>query len=156
MRIIDIAAAAASAAVAGVYVNFSARVMPRLAGWPAADAVATMQRFNRIAVRAPFMTAFFGGAALSAYQVLRAVSGETAAGEQLAAGAGLAHLAGFALTIAYNVPRNERLARLAAGTPPADAYWAVYLREWTGANTVRAVLSLVALALGIAAAGTPS
>lgn len=59
-------AAVAAGVIGAVYVNFSARVMPWLATLPDAEGIATMQRFNRVAVQAPFMTAFFGGAALSA------------------------------------------------------------------------------------------
>ncbi|GAB3708345.1 anthrone oxygenase family protein [Mariniluteicoccus flavus] len=144
-------ALAASAVVAGVYANFSARVMPRLATLATTEGVATMQGFNRTAVQAPFMIAFFGGAALGAFQVARFVRGERGLVDTLAAGAGLAHLAAFRLTLAYNVPRNEHLARLSPGSAEAGAYWPVYLREWTGANTVRAVCALAAVALGGAA-----
>lgn len=149
MRLIDLAAAATSAVVAGVYVNFTARVMPRLQTLAPSDAAATMQEFNRTALQPPFMTAFFGGAALATWQLVRFARGERSLADGLAAGAGAAHLVAFALTIAYNVPRNERLDRLDPAA--AAAYWPTYASEWTTANTVRAVLALAALGLGVGA-----
>lgn len=150
MTILNLAAAATSAVVAGVYANFTARVLPRLSRLPAAEAIATMQQFNRTALQPPFMIAFFGGAALGAYQVFRYVRGNDDLASALAAGAGAAHLAAFVLTIAYNVPRNERLDRLDPRSTAGADYWAIYLREWGAANSSRAVLAAVALGLGIA------
>ncbi len=49
----------------GALYAFSAFVMPALARLPAAGGVAAMQAMNVTAVRAPFMLAFMGTAALS-------------------------------------------------------------------------------------------
>jgi len=57
------------------------------------------------------------------------------------------------LTIVYNVPRNNRLADVVAGTAEGSRVWHMYLDEWTSANSVRAVLSLLgAVALGVGTA----
>lgn len=144
------AALIGSAVAAGVYVNFSARVMPRLAELPVAEAVVTMQRFNTNAVQWPFMTAFFGGAAASVALVVGNVAqrGWSVASALSVVGASL-YLAGFVLTIVYNVPRNSLLAEANPLAPETADLWARYQRQWTAANTVRAVLSVGAvLALG--------
>lgn len=147
-------AAAGSAIAGGVYANFSARVMPRLAALPDAEGIATMQHFNRVAVRLPFMTVFFGTAALSTALVAAAGSGGGEAALLRAGGAGL-YLAGFAMTIGYHVPRNERLARVRAGTAQGGAVWRHYQDQWTPANTVRAALSLLGAAALAAGAVLP-
>ena len=48
--------------------------------------------------------------------------------------------------MAYNVPRNNALAKVDAESADGASYWARYLREWTAANHLRA-------AAGVAAAG---
>jgi uncharacterized membrane protein len=61
--------------------------------------------------------------------------------------AGLAYLLGaFGITAAFNVPRNERLARLDAESADAAAYWPVYLREWLFWNHLRALAAMVSAA----------
>lgn len=137
----------------GVYATFSARVMPRLARLPTPDGVATMQQLNRTALQAPFMTVFFGSAALSGWALVRSLRApERALPELLAASGSVCYLAGFALTIGYNVPRNEALDRLDPSAASAGPVWATYLQEWTAANTLRAGLSVVGAALLLASA----
>lgn len=131
---------------AGVYVNFSARVMPGLSMLTAADsgeAIARMQGFNDNAVQWPFLSAFFGAAVGSAYLVAAPlVSRDVSATSLLAGVGGVLYLVGFLITIAYNVPRNNLLAALDPTAPESEAIWGLYLREWTAANTVRAGLSV--------------
>ena len=50
------------------------------------------------------------------------------------------------MTAAFNVPRNERLARLDAASREAADYWPVYVREWLLWNHVRTLASLAAAA----------
>ena len=146
--------AVGSAVVGGVYTNFSARVMPWLGSLPDAEAIETMQKFNRTAVQVPFMTFFFGTAIASAWTVVHNVrKTDRGIGEQISAAGGLLYLAGWVLTIIYNVPRNNRLADVVAGTAEGTRVWHMYLAEWTSANSVRAVLSLLgAVGLGVGTA----
>lgn len=140
------AASAVCAGVAGgVYLAFSALVMPALRALPAGQGIAAMQRINTGAVRLPFMAVFFGGAAASAaLLVAELVAGPTApgAGNRLA-GAGLA-LAAFGITIVRNVPLNNKLARVPSGVADAAAPWTAFDRGWSRANHVRAATSIAA------------
>ena len=140
-------AAVGAGAAGGVYLAFSAMVMPALNSRPAGEAVATMQRINEMAVRPPFMTVFFGGALASAVVAVSSITAGTVAqeGPLRVAGAGLA-LAGVAVTIGFNVPRNNALARIdAAGAGAADS-WRTFERAWNRANTVRCALSIAGAA----------
>lgn len=47
----------------------------------------------------------------------------------------------FGVTAVANVPRNEALLRIGAGSPEASAYWRTYVSEWTMWNHVRMVAS---------------
>ena len=48
--------------------------------------------------------------------------------------------------MAFNVPRNEALAKLAPADPNAASLWATYLSSWTAWNHVRTAASLAAAA----------
>jgi uncharacterized membrane protein len=62
------------------------------------------------------------------------------------------YLAGsIGVTLAFNVPRNERLARLPSGSREATAYWDTYLREWVLWNHVRTAASLASAVCSAAA-----
>ena len=51
------------------------------------------------------------------------------------------------MTVAFNVPLNNRLASAEPDSPAAEALWAHYLSRWTLWNHVRTVASLVAAGL---------
>lgn len=145
------AAAAGSALVGGVFAAFSAIVMPAMAGLGTERAISTMQRINRAAVKPPFMVPFMGTSALSALLAARSLRRRNKAA--VLAGLGSAcYLAGFAITAAYHVPRNDRLQAMPADSAAATEFWNANLGGWTRMNHVRAVLSLAAAAAFAAAA----
>jgi uncharacterized membrane protein len=51
------------------------------------------------------------------------------------------------VTMARNVPLNNRLARLHPQSADAAAYWAKYVTRWTAWNHVRTIAALAAAAL---------
>ena len=57
----------------------------------------------------------------------------------------------FGLTMGANVPRNNALLKLEPGTAEADAYWPVYVREWTLWNHIRTIASAAASVLYVLA-----
>ena len=56
-------------------------------------------------------------------------------------------LGSFIVTVALNVPLNDRLAAAKPDAPETVALWATYLSQWTAWNHVRTVASLLATAL---------
>ena len=50
------------------------------------------------------------------------------------------------VTVALNVPLNDRLAAFDPADPGAAAFWAHYLRRWTLWNHVRTAASAIAAA----------
>ncbi|WP_299166256.1 DUF1772 domain-containing protein [uncultured Arthrobacter sp.] len=135
-------AAVCAGATGGVYVAFSAMVMPVLDRRAGSEAVGAMQRINVLAVRPPFMGIFFGGAVASVVAGLTAGTTD-AQGLVRVAGAVLV-LASFGVTIAVNVPLNNRLARVS--DPINPDVWRAFAGPWTRANTVRGVLALAGAA----------
>jgi uncharacterized membrane protein len=152
---LTMATAAGSAVVGGFYFAFSGTVMPALKRLPPAYGAAAMQAVNRAAERPPFLSVFFGtavaGVALAVSHV-RELERPEALPRLI--GSGL-YLAGFALTVAYHVPRNNRLAGMSAESMEAQRYWASYARTWTRWNHVRTAAALLGAAvLGSAALGS--
>lgn len=134
-----------AAIVGGVFFAFSSFVMKALADLPAAHGVAAMQRINARVLHPLFLGVFVGTAVLAGICIVAGFSAWGAARSTLLFTAGGCYLAGaFGVTVLFNVPRNERLARLDPESDPAAAYWPVYVREWLLWNHVRTLAALVA------------
>ncbi|MGP6174087.1 anthrone oxygenase family protein [Corynebacterium sp. A21] len=137
--LIRITAIATAGTVGGFYSAFSLVVMPALDRLGDTRATETMNHINVLAETPPFLGLFFGSAvAAGALAVLGGIRGD-----YLAVAGGVAVLAGTALTVAYNVPLNNRLAS-------GVLDWAAYRGPWTAANSVRGLLC-VAGAVALAA-----
>ena len=108
-----------------------------------------MQAINRAAPTAPFMTVLFGTAAVAAGLVVVGVRRWGQPGAiALVSGAAL-YLVSTAITIGFNVPRNDALDTLDPAAPTSDlaTTWSRYVSEWTAGNSVRAVAAIAGAAL---------
>ncbi len=138
--------------VGGVFFAFSAFVMKALAQLPASQGLAAMRRINVVVLNPLFLGVFMGTAVLAAGCVIVAFFPWTPLRSPLLLAAGLLYLVGsFLVTIVFNVPRNERLARLGDETSEGSAYWPVYVAEWSRWNHVRTAASLASAACSAAA-----
>ena len=137
---------------AGAFYAFSSFVMRALGNLPAPQGVAAMQSINVQAPTPGFMLGFAGTAVLSVglggWAALHL--DEPGAGWRLA-GCAVYVVGCFALTIAYHVPRNDRLATFDPGSADAARYWSTYLVEWTRMNHVRMLAALAACGMLIMA-----
>lgn len=133
--------------VGGVFFAFSTFVMKALAQLPVGQGVAAMQRINVVVINPLFLGVFLGTALLAAACVGMSVLGWNTPRSFLLLASGLLYLVGsFLVTMALNVPRNERLAGLDPASSQAAEYWVVYLREWSLWNHVRSVASVASAA----------
>ena len=134
--------------IAGAFFAFSSFVMPALKRLPAAQGIAAMQSINILAVTPVFMTALFGtGAACLGLVGWAAFSWGGLAAALMIAG-GVAYLVGaIGVTIACNVPLNDRLAKLHPQGSDAAGRWEEYVTKWTAWNHLRAAAALAAAAL---------
>jgi uncharacterized membrane protein len=141
-------AALGSGLMAGVFFAFSSFVMAGLARLPAAQGVAAMQAINVAAVGRWLMGALFGTALLCLALAVAAIRSWDGPGSRLRLAGAALYLAGaIAVTAACNVPRNDALAALQAGSAEAASLWGRYLVEWTRWNHLRALASLAAALL---------
>lgn len=146
-----IGAAVTSGLMAGVFLAFSTFVMAGLRDLPDAQGLAAMQAVNRRAPTGVFIVALLAAAVLALAAIVTAFLPWTPASWLVVTG-GLASLGQFAMTVAFHVPRNERLAVLATDDPASPDAWRAYARVWTAGNHVRTALSLAGLVLLIGAA----
>ncbi|MEN3974996.1 anthrone oxygenase family protein [Emcibacter sp. SYSU 3D8] len=136
--------------VGGIFYAFSSFVMRALGRLPAEQGAAAMKAINVAVINPVFMLAFMGTAL-----VCLALAGlslpvlDGLAGKAALAGSLLYLFGCFGVTMVFNVPLNNALARAA---PDREApLWARYLKVWTAWNTVRTVASSAAAALLVAA-----
>lgn len=133
--------------VADVFFAFSTFVMSALKRLSAAQGIAAMQSINELAVTPAFMAVLFGTAAACLGLVAWAVIslGERPAALVLAGGA-LYIIGTIGVTIARNVPLNDRLAKLHPQGAAAAGRWDEYVTKWTAWNHVRTAAALAAAA----------
>ena len=133
--------------IAGVFFAFSSFVMKALARLPTSAGIAAMQSINIVVLRSLFMAAFLGTAAVcviaSIYSLFRLHEPGIVC---MLVGSALYLVGSFLVTIVFNVPRNEALAKLAPTDPNSANYWSGYVASWTAWNPVRTVAALAAAA----------
>ena len=134
--------------IAGAFFAFSSFVMPALKRLPTGGGIAAMQSINILAVTPAFMTTLFGTAATCLGLIAWATFswGEQPTALVLAGGA-LYIVGTIGVTIACNVPLNDRLATLHPQSSDAAGRWEEYVTKWTAWNHVRVAVALAAAAL---------
>jgi uncharacterized membrane protein len=152
LLVLTLAAALGAGLVAGVFFAFSTFVMAALGRVPAPQGIRAMQEINVTVINRWLMTALFGtGVACLVAIVVALADWEDDYGPYLVA-AGALYLVGcIGVTIAFNVPRNNALARGEPEGAEAASVWKRYLVEWTAWNSVRTAAALAAMAALIGA-----
>lgn len=139
--------------IAGVFFAFSTSVMKALGKLPAAQGIAAMQTINAVILNPFFLGVFLGTAVACATAGIACWLQTDAPGRLCVFGGSVLYLGGsFFVTVRFNVPRNELLARVNTGAPDSVAVWSDYLKTWTAWNHVRTVASLMAAILFVLAA----
>ena len=142
------AAALGCGLMAGFFFAFSTAVMGGLARRPAAEAMAAMQSINLVVLNPVFRTAFFGTAAVCVGVTLSSLMRWAEAGAaSLLVGSGLYRVGSVVVTMAFNVPLNQGLAKVAPAGPDCGERWSAYLTRWMMWNHVRTAAALAAATL---------
>ena len=141
-----------SALVAGVFFAFSTFIMKALGRLQPEQGIAAMQAINVTVLNPWFFTVFFGTGAGCIFLAIFALlnwSGPVAT--HLAVGSMLYIVGSIFVTMVFNVPLNNALARAEANNPDSVSLWRHYLHRWTFWNHVRTGGSLAAATLLILA-----
>ena len=133
----------------GVFLAFSDFIMRSLANTGGTGGAEAMQVINREVFRWVFMTLFLGMGAVSVFIVVYSVMNLAGGPQFLILLGALVYLLGcFAVTVFFNVPMNEALARMELSDETIKTYWLnTYVPRWTMWNTVRTVACAVAAVL---------
>lgn len=136
------------ALIAGIFLAFSSFVMGALVRISPPAGIAAMQAINVVVLNPLFLGLFMGTALACAVLFVYAVMHwQMPAALCLAAGS-LCYVVGtFGVTMAFNVPRNDALARVDPSGAEAAGFWRGYVSGWTMWNHVRTVAGLVAAVL---------
>ena len=141
-------AALGCAVVGGIFFAFSTFVMKALARLPAGEGIAAMQSINIVVINPWFMPAFLGTAVLCVLALICSVLRWRDPGAAWLLTGSVLYLAGSLwVTMAFNVPWNNRLAAVARSDLDGAKLWADYVASWTAWNHVRTAASLAAAAL---------
>jgi uncharacterized membrane protein len=134
--------------IAGVLFAFSAFVMSALARLQPAQGIAAMQSINITAISPLFMTVLFGTAAACLFLAISSLSKlPQPVATYLLLGSLLYLLGTIVVTITFNIPLNDALAKVEPNSPEGASLWASYLTTWTNWNHLRTISALIAAAL---------
>ena len=143
--LLTLVCAAGSGVMAGVFFVFSVAIMQALRALPPPSGIAAMQSINIVIVNPLFLSVFLGtGAACAAAAVVSVTGWDTSGGWGTLAGSGFYLVGAVLVTMGFNVPLNNALARVAPESGDGARIWADYLSRWTAWNHVRTLAALAA------------
>lgn len=133
--------------IAGVFFAFSSFVMSALAQLQPAQGIAAMQLINITVINPWFMTVFLGTAVACLFFAISSLLRWHQPGAAYLLIGSLLYLIGTVLvTIVFNVPLNDALAKVDPNSTDGAKLWVSYLANWTVWNHVRTVAALAAAA----------
>ncbi|MGI2905890.1 DUF1772 domain-containing protein [Tolypothrix sp. VBCCA 56010] len=134
--------------VAGVFFAFSTFVMNALSRLQPAQGIAAMQSINITAINPLFMMALFGTAAACIFLAFSSLLRWHQPGAAYLLVGSLLYLVGtVGVTIVFNVPLNDALARVDPSSTDGASLWVSYLANWTFWNHIRTAAALAGAAL---------
>ncbi len=136
-----------SGLVAGVFFAFSSFVMKALARLKPPEGIAAMQSMNITVINPLFMTALFGTGVICLFLAVSALLKWHQPNSIYLLVGSLFYIVGTVLvTIVFNVPLNDALAKADPSSIEGANLWASYLTNWTLWNHLRTVAALVTTA----------
>ena len=144
---LTLAAALGAGLVAGIFFAFSAFIMTALGRLPPEGGISAMQSINVAVLNPVFFLAFFGTAVAALILAVAAIAGWSPSRSPYLIAGALLYLAGtIVVTMAFNVPLNNKLAAASAKSAEGADLWKTYLSAWTAWNHVRTIAALAACA----------
>jgi uncharacterized membrane protein len=133
--------------IAGVFFGFSSFVMNALARLQPTQGIAAMQSINIMAISPLFMAVFLGTAAACIFLLISSLlKWHQPDAAYLLIGSLLYIIGTFGVTIVFNVPLNEALAKVEPDSTIGANLWSSYLTNWTIWNHIRTAAALAAAA----------
>lgn len=134
--------------MAGIFFTFSNFAIRALNQAKSANAVSVMQAINVTIVNPLFLLIFLGTPLASGILIIAALASWQTHQSGLVVAGGLAYLLGCLLvTVAFNIPLNNQLARVSVQSAEAETAWRNYAVSWTRWNHIRTISAVLALVL---------
>ncbi len=153
LSFLTIFAAVGAGLIGGLLFAFSNFVMRALAQQPPEGGIRTMQAINITILNPLFMLIFLGTALASVILAITALARLSSPGALLLLIGCVLYVVGtLGVTMAWNVPLNDKLAVLNPSTAQAAEFWRVYVADWMQWNHVRTIASILASVLLILSA----
>ncbi len=139
----------AFALLGGVFLVFSDFVMRALGRTSGSGGAEAMQIINREVFRSAFMILFLGMVPVSLIIVIYSALTLSGPAATIMISAGIVYLvAGFGVTVVFNVPLNQTLDGMVPDAAATRSFWSdTYLPKWTFWNSVRTVACVIACGL---------
>ncbi len=135
----------ASAVVGGVLFAFSGFVMRALARIAADRGIAAMQSINIVVQNWLCSLLFFGTGLASVYLIIWSLMNLEEEGAAYVLAGGLLYvLGGLGVTAAFNVPLNNKLAKVESASEEGRLLWQKFVPVWMAWNHVRTVACMAA------------
>lgn len=151
ITIIVVASVSGAALVTGLLFAFSNFVMAALTDLPSDKGMFAMQRINERIINPIFLVIFLGTPILCSVVALNSLLNISEPGSLFLLVGALAYLIGpFGITVLFNVPLNNLLAR--TDVSDCDEIWPMYQKKWQRWNHIRTyvgVASIVFMAMGL-------
>lgn len=144
-------AALSAGIMAGVYFTFSVFAMRSFAELGDEPGARAMQAINRVIQRSAFLPLFFLSTLACAVLAGMGLAGMGGAERGAVIAGGALYVVGmFVVTVAGNVPLNNRLDRADPASEEGRAAWRDYLVRWTRLNHIRTLACIASMALLVA------
>ena len=141
-----------SGMMAGLFCSFSNFIMKALSGISPPEGIAAMQAINLVIVRPVLLIVFFGTGVASVAAVVAGWQDlGTAARTWGVIGGGVYVLGSIGVTVAVNVPLNNKLAVVKPDSEEGARMWDIYLSRWTWWNHIRSLATIASTIFLIAA-----
>lgn len=131
---------------AGLFFAFSTFIMTALSNIHAEKAISAMQAINIYVLNPSFALVFGGTAFLCIMMIVIELFHWNGLSSLLILLGGILFLIGtVSVTILFNVPLNDILAKVQTDTSQASIVWSNYLKQWTNWNHVRTIAALFSM-----------
>ena len=136
------------ALIAGVFFAFSTFVMNALSRLTPSQGIVAMKSINITAINPLFLTTLFGTAATCLFLAISSLSKLPETNAVYLLSGSLVYLIGtIGVTIIFNIPLNDSLAKVSSDSIEGENLWVRYLTDWTFWNHIRTLTSLLAAVL---------
>jgi uncharacterized membrane protein len=152
MTTLGVFAVTGAGVVTGLLFAFSNFVMRALSNLPNEYGMLAMQRVNETIINPIFLAFFFGTPVFCILIAIKAVQHLDVSGSLFLLIGAFAYLIGpFGITMLFNVPLNNKLAK--AETSLANEVWPEYQNRWQMWNHIRTYIGVASIAMLAAGLG---